>query len=208
MPLDEKLFWLCLGGVIGYLWGRYDRRRKKDLDTIKKELRVVTETLKEDHRRTPFVPRVALALVVLMTALAAFWSQRASNESAEAVQRMEERYAQESIILSCSREFIGKVAIALNERTTFTTEQTVKNVELQKNQARFLTVVLKQPPVSEEGRRNSLQAYFDALTDFVIVASKSTQKAENNAYPKKRELGECIETKEQDGTQSPNPDAQ
>jgi hypothetical protein len=186
MGLGDRLGWLLLGCLIGFVLGYIVRY----LHEIKEELDEVDHVVRKSHNedgfvRNPIVLDVTLLLVVALTVWAAFASQKASNE----VQQSQKTISR---ITFCNEQYLSKTIEALNERTTYSQEQANSNVALQRAQARFLTVVLTDPPVSKVQSKAALGQYFDALTKFVTVNGKADQKIENYPYPTNTELEDCL----------------
>lgn len=201
MDLADRAMMLVIGGLIGFVFGYIVARLrviKDELDEVKEELDEVVETT-HDHPRPeetrgrsergsmkrPTVPGVALLIVVLLTAWAAFTSQRATHETQE---------TQEQVVklAVCNQEFLGKTILALNERTTYSGDATEANVDLQKSQAAFFAVYLGPPPSTAAARREAASDYLKDLTAFISISEKSKLKVENNPYPTNVELAECL----------------
>lgn len=209
MGLDERLFYLILGILIGFVLGYMTRK----LQNIEEKIDEVDMVIQKDLNEEGFIrfPRwsdikhffgkvdikhIALLLVVLFSAVASFQSQVVSNK----IERnsTEDRKTQDRIvrILTCNSSFLGKTIVALNERTTYSTDQADANVKLQKEQLRLLTFALTVPPPSAQDGKKAVDRYFKTLNNYVDLASKTANKQLKNAYPTSEEFTSCVNSKE------------
>lgn len=194
MSLDDRLVYFVLGCILGYVLA--------SIRHIKKELHEVDEIVKKNHpqddppklsrrrdesgfMRHPVARDIAIVLTVLLTAFAAFASQKAANDSKNAQDRLDN-------ITTCNKEYLQKTIVALNERTMYTKEQSDANVELQKAQAQFLSIILHEPPFSDQRQTDAFKAYFVSLNDFLTVSEKTSQKVAENPFPTDEELAACL----------------
>ena len=198
MSLEDRIQWLLLGCLIGLVLGYVARdiRDKISMKRSAEEERAIR--MGERHKRNEsgmmrgtYLANIMLLLVVLLTAVAAFQSQKASNNVERANREI-------TAIGDCTRVYLDRTITALNERTTYSRAQADANVELQRLQSRFLSVLLVQPPAPIEEFNGALQNYFDALNEFVRLAGKTSQKAAENPYPTEDELDRCIEQNQAD----------
>lgn len=196
MGFEERLGWMLLGCGIGFVLGylvRTVRDLKGELDEVDGLVKRKLGDRATDHAeptdaglvRYPLLLDVALVFVLALCVWASFASQKASND-AEEVQKAQ------GVFVSCNTEYLSKTIRALNERTTYATEQARSNIELQRAQAEFVSVLLKDPPVPINARREALERYFDALNNFIAITSKVADKAETNPYPTNEDLRECL----------------
>lgn len=189
MSLDERLKWLIIGCVIGFILGYIVRA----LQGIKEELVEVETILKDEPRkrndhgfmRYPVIADFALLVVVLMTVWAAFASQHATNQ-------VHEQQKAQARITSCTNEYLAKTIEALNERTTYTLDQAQTNVKLQEAQKNYLKFLTHIPPYPEVERAAALRDYVARLSDFVEVSIKNTAKVSANPYPTPTEFSDCV----------------
>ena len=124
-------------------------------------------------------------LLVVLVAFSTIKSQTASNRSAD-VQK------NQAVVATCTSEFLAKTIRALNERTTYATDQAAANIELQRAQAQFVGIVLTDPPLPSDAQRRALQRYYSALNDYIDVNSKVSQKAVQFPYPTNDEYRACL----------------
>lgn len=209
MAFDDRLQFLLLGLAIGTVFGYLirllqdvkDRVQdvkedvmdvKTDVQDVKEELDEVDTIVKriEHHDEGGFVKpsltAIAMLLIVGLTAFAALVSQQASNK-AEAV------VAKNEIISDCNNKILSEALDALNERSTYTVSQTQANVNLQTDFARFMNILLHQPPYDEETRLDAATKYQRSLNNFVEVAHKSTEILLEHQYPTENDLVNCIQ---------------
>lgn len=193
MGLDERLFYLIVGCIIGFIIGWFSR----SIHNIEEKVIEVDQIVKKERdengfMRKPIVSDIAIILVVVMTAFAAFSSQRSSNEVRDNQFAQAKTAADLALTTSCTQAYLGKTIKALNERTTYSTEQAQKNVELQRSQVTLLSIFLKEPEASQAQAEAALKTYFDSLSQFVIVAGKTAEKAQLFPYPTDEEFKTCI----------------
>lgn len=215
MTLDDRLLWLIVGIIIGFLLGYLTKELRdtnEKLDEIKKELDEVDDIVKhfhpeyegrEEHRRTHArdergvldtrVGRnVALAVVVLLTAIAAFRSQAAVN-------RVHDAQDQQRAISVCVATTLADTIKTLNLRTEFTRNQATANVDLQRAQSQLLGVLLHRPPYPDPVQRHAFHKYFHALNDFVHAYGQSENTADKNPYPTVVQFDKCLEQERSKG---------
>lgn len=132
---------------------------------------------------TGVVNGVALALVVIVTAYAAFLSQVASNK----VQDSQDQRDREN---QCTSTIIFNTVKTLNERTQFSTQQAQANVELQKSQLEFITTLVT--PQEQADYQPKLEQYFKALKNYNMIVAKSAGKAESYPYPLPEQYAQCL----------------
>ena len=187
MGLDDRLWYLLLGCLIGFVLG-YITRALRD---IKEELQEVDETvhkLKDESgiTRFPVVANIALALVVMTTVYAAFLSQKASNE-------VEENQLTIEKITKCNQMYLAKTVEALNERTTYSLAQARANVDLQGAQAELLRRILVEPPPTQEVGRDALRDYFEGgVQSYIEVNERALAKYIENPYPTTEDIEACL----------------
>lgn len=144
---------------------------------------MVEEKARESRIR-PTANGVALALVVIITAWAAFITQKGNAQLAS-----EQEIKQDEDL--CTSQVVFTAIRALNERTQFNTTQAAANVALQEAQLNFIRVILN--PKSPEGQgRTALEQYFNALTEFTTLVGRTTDKARAFPYPTPREYTDCL----------------
>ena len=167
MGFDERIGWLLVGMAVGFVAGyivRALREIRDKLDETKEELDEVDEIVKrrlsdEGASRHDVMMVVALVLVLFSV----FASVRAANKTTETQNKL-------VVVSTCSQEFLSRTVKALNERTTYSTAQATKNVELQKAQANFFSFLLDKPPHPENERVDSANNYVETLNEFVHAA--------------------------------------
>lgn len=190
MGWPERLEWLMLGCLIGFILGYIVRTLRE----IKEELDEVDDIVKADHGlpksdrgsiHAPTAAGVMLIVVVLITAWAAFASQKASNE----VQNTQDQLAR---VTGCNKDYLSKVIQVINARTRYSQRQAVSNVQLQKSQARFISLLLHDPPPTDDRARSAFSEYFEDLSTFINTSSNQANVVEQNPYPTTAELDACV----------------
>lgn len=185
MGLDDRISWLLLGAALGFVFGYIVR----GLREIKERLPKVDDEKRKNEEGLSHASWMGLSLliVVLLTATAAFMSQKASND-------VQSTQGQLSRVTRCNQQFLSKTIVALNQRTSFTIKQANSNVKLQKAQAEYLNKILQQPTPPRRELIVSLNTYFSSLKEFVDVSEQSRRQLSQNPYPTKKELSDCLRT--------------
>lgn len=193
MGLDERIGYVLLGVVIGYILGRLQdiRRGEVEIQDKLEEVDMHVNSHNRDDRGSALL-NVVLFAVVTMTAVGAFLSGAAADRSDEAVAKVNSAVEKVDRVTTCNTDFQTATLLALNERTRYSGQQAKSNVKLQKAQAQFLRIVLVVPPVTEERLRTALTAYFMYLQEFVEISEKSKLKRQRYKYPTSEELSACI----------------
>jgi hypothetical protein len=184
-PVVDRIVFLLIGGFIGFVLGYLVR----SVRAIKEEIHVMENKIDKrnvEHgaARTDLLMRIGLLLVVLLTAYSAFSTQRANNAS---------RDTQNALIrvTTCTQQYLDKTITALNERTTYSREQSDAVLELQTSQAHFLSQILDRSKTPDE-RVAALQDYFQALTKYITISMKSSHKVAENPFPTSSEFQTCM----------------
>lgn len=199
MPIDERLSYLLVGCVIGFVLGYFTRlmrdirsgvtEMKEELDEVKDEIEhdVIPRLDKNEggFMRYPWIANIAVLLTVGLTAYAAFVSQRASNDSQSSQDRIE-------TAINCTIKIQGEALNALNERSTYTKATADANIDLQTSQARFFSVLLHKPPYSEARKSQAVKDYYSDLQHFLSLAKKGSVKVTENPFPTEEDLTKCI----------------
>lgn len=197
MSLSERVIWFLIGVAIGFVLGY-----------IVRALRNIERKLDDKGFTTNrFVMNVAMALVLALTVWATVSTQLTNNrvqdtqdkliDTQNSLQDTQDNLqdAQRSIRLvsSCTAIFLSETIVALNERTTYTRDLADANVHLQRSQLKFFSFFLVKPPPTRAQSKAAFEDYLNALTKFVSVSGKSTNKVATNPYPTNQELQDCLE---------------
>jgi len=189
MPLNDRIGWLIVGCVVGFVIGylvRSLREVKEELDEVKHTVDSHEHALDERGSfKLPEFRNVVLLLVVGITVYAAFASQLASNNVRDQQQQVER-------VTACNQEYLDRTITAINERTTYSTAQAEANVELQRAQSAYLGLMLSDPPLSDDRLQAALQDYFQSVGKFIDLAGRTAEKAQTNPYPTTTELTDCL----------------
>lgn len=141
---------------------------------------------------------VALLVVVLLTAFAAFQSQRAANKSNDTSDTVSDQQtalgslqAEMKKNLDCTTGILFNAINALNERTTFSSGQADANIALV--QAQFDLITKGQNPNLTEEEQNALfQTYVDQVEQFLTVAEQVKGQQQQFPYPTVEDLTTCL----------------
>jgi len=190
MSLEDRIVTFALGCALGFVLG-YIVRSLRDIKEELDEVDAIVKNRKRDERgsiRAPKVTELSLLIVVLIVAWSAFASQKASND-------VKDNQASQARVSYCAVKFQLKTNKALNERTTYVGAQANTNVELQRAQQDFLSLLIHKPPYSEGKRYRAAKSYVTTLKRFVSLNEKTKQKVEDYPYPTAEELRRCLERK-------------
>lgn len=200
MELYEKFGYFVLGMVIGYILGRLVRT----VHEIKEELDEVDDIVKKRARdesgfmRFPIVADIALVVVIAVTVWAAVatghtnYTLKETQDDLEVAQsQLKSAQADISELGECNQKFLGVVIRTLNARTISVQERADANAALQKAQAKFIRIILTQPPVTDDEARAALERYSELLNEFVAASEEAKSNSEEFPYPTDEELAKC-----------------
>lgn len=189
MTLNDRLEWLLLGIVIGYVVSRlgemvkYLREIKEKVDDVDK--RVHSKQNEAGFMRRPLVADLCMIIALALTV----WAAVISGRSAAKVQDNQDDTLRTTY---CTQQFLSKTIAGLNQRTKYTQDRADANVELQKAQARFIGILLIQPPKTEEEQKRSLVNYFATLNNFIHASEQAATDVKTNPFPTNRGLAKCL----------------
>ncbi len=213
MGLDDRLAYFILGCVIGVIIG-YIIRSLREIDMKVSEVdEIVKKSHGEDgfvrlpslveikvwfkqHLRKISVSGVALFVVVALSVFASFQSQLNSNAVKDTQDKLKVAQVRIDKITNCNQKFISKTILALNERTTYSTDQTKANIALQKGQLKLLVYLLTIPPPTPEQGDKAFRDYVAKLNHYVELTAATSDKQLNNPYPTPEEFKACVSKKE------------
>lgn len=185
MGLEERIIHIILGAVIGFVLGYMTAK----LHRIEEKVDEVDDIMKQEHGDGGFINKkfsdFMLIGVVLLVAWAAFSSQLQTNDVKD-VQKAQTK------ITVCTQNYLNQTITALNERTTYSRDQSVANVELQRAQAEFITSALQDPPLESKRVEAGLRKYFDKVTAYVTIVGKTSNKQATNPYPTADAFMKCV----------------
>jgi hypothetical protein len=197
MALIDRAIWFTAGWWVGFFIGWLVKRQRDTTSTLK-EIRDTVNSILEDRRneggfvRNRYVLDVFLLVIVCITAYAAFRSEQTSDRLADTQEKLAETQQRLENTTACNRVYLGETIDALNQRTTYTVQQAQANLELQKEQARYLGTVLVLPQPSAAELRTSLQRYFSELGKFTRTNTRTIDEIESNPYPTPTEFSQCL----------------
>jgi hypothetical protein len=193
--LDRSIF-LGVGCVIGFFLGRM----KISLDDTREDVhRLMEDKQGREHDKDEaggvsirsLLSNIVLALVVLLVAFGAIKTNQASNRSDEAVAELRQSKQRGDAENQCVSATLFTMARALNERTTYSTEQANANIALQNAQLNFIQVLLS-PSKTDSDARIALSRYYESLQKFRDLVGKSAAKASVYQYPTPDQFADCL----------------
>jgi hypothetical protein len=190
MDWSERLMWLLLGCMIGFILGYIVRTLRE----IKDEVHEVDEIVKHDREignsergalHGPTAAGVALIIVVGLSVWASFASARTNND-------VQHTQAQLKQVTDCNKDYLSRTIGVINARTRYAQRQAIANVELQKSQARFINLLLHDPPPDQATSLAAFHEYLNDLNTFISTSSDQANTVEQNPYPTTAELDACV----------------
>lgn len=200
MGMDDRVAYLVLGCIIGFILGYFVRSLRDIRQTTHHTDEVVTKIRDESG----FIKKVsasgiALFLVVALSFFASVQSQMNSNaveknqkQQKEILTAFGKNQTQQKRIVTCTQSYLSKVLVAVNERTTYSKDQSLAVITLQKAQAEFITLALQDPPLESSRVEKGLRTYLNSLNAYVEIVSKTANKQAQNAYPTDEALASCL----------------
>jgi len=182
MDLEERVLYFLIGTVIGGLIGYIIRVLQ---DTIGRDDVTFNSDEAEEKKKFKFTS-AALLVVVVLTAYASFSSQKTSNSIQDTQEQLQ-------LIASCNQKYLDQTVTALSERTTYTRSQADANLDLQRAQSIFLTVLVRQPPATPAEEDRATNEYYDTLTEFIEIAGLTAGKVAQNPFPEPAALASCYD---------------
>lgn len=176
MDFDDRLSWLVVGCLIGFVLGYAAKTLRETHQTA--ELSAAMTNKESGFIQFPVVANVCLALAMCITLGAAVSTQNAKN-------RMDR-----SVI--CNQKILDELLIVVNARTNHSVLASESNVELQKSQAKMLRTLLHKPPYSERRQDEATKDHFDNLLKFLDLSEKSAKSADTYSYPTVADLEACL----------------
>jgi hypothetical protein len=190
MGAEERIGWMLLGMAVGFIAGyivRSLRELREDVHVVKEELHEVDGIVKhklgerngdDGFMSNRYVADIGMIVVLVIVLASCVVSWTASNDVHTST--------------SCSRKFLAKTIVALNERTEFAGAQAESNVELQRAQQQFFELLLRKPPETEARRSAAAQEYLKNLNEFIALNTKTADKVAQNPYPTNKQLQDCL----------------
>lgn len=197
MDFNERLGWLILGALVGFVLGyivRSLREIREDVVVIKDEvdeIDVIVKTKRDQSRADDgfmhirFLRDIAVLIALLVTVWAAFASQKSSNE----VKHQQNQIDQ---ITVCTSEYLARTIRVLNLRTDAVQARADANLELQKAQSKFFKLLLEIPPLPAVDRREAADDYVKSLNKFIEISDTTKQAGESDPYPTNAEYQACL----------------
>lgn len=202
MGLDERVFYLLIGFLIGLFVGYVTRSLRDINEKVTEELEIIKHEHDERGRaRIPSISELverttiqglALFFVVALTAYSAIVSQVNSNE-VKAQAEINTRNTQNiGAIALCTSNYLSDLLVVVNARTTYTTELAEANVLLQDAQSVFVGEALIEPALEAQRVTAALRDFQEALDVFQEVSERSIRTQKNNKYPEDADYQECL----------------
>lgn len=190
MTMDERIAWLAVGCVLGYI--------VRTLQEIKREVHEVDEivTKRKPDEEGSISFTLVLNVMILVLFATTIWSalrvEQSVDKSDSAIAANSAQNDRIEEISSCNLEYTAKTIAALNSRTTYTKAQLDANVDVMVTQLEFFQLVLKLPPLPEAVQRKAAEEYVLQMDEFVVLSNKQGRTLELNDYPTNEELADCL----------------
>lgn len=188
MGLNDRLFYLILGILIGLAWDKLDRLVKK-VDEMKEELDEVDEIVKQrnegGYMHSRVIRDVIVGILLVATSFAAISAGIAKEHSDDALDRSETQGY-------CSQQLLGKLLISVNERGEQTKPLSQSNISLQTSFKNLMDVLVHIPPYSEARREKEIQSFRDDQNTYILKAHKQLSDVKKNPLPTIEEYKKCL----------------
>lgn len=185
MSLDERIGWLLLGCLIGFILGLIVPPSIWGCDSKSGTKRGFFN--KVDHP----ISTVVMGILVILTAVASFQSQRATNALKEAQSDLE-------TISNCNKDVLFNALSSLNERSTYNRASADANASMQRAQLDLLTVMVEKPPASMQREQEALNKYWHALNKTIDAQNELNISTSANPYPTEADLTRCLKGESSD----------
>ena len=192
MSAHMKLFWLVIGMAIGGGVG-YLVRERQERTTRGGHL---SHSATKKDRKINF-QSVAMLVVVVLVVLAAFRSQRSANKANDAQKKIATSQDQVTDVASCSQTFLTITIAALNDRTTFSSQQAQAQVDIQVANEAYLQARQEVPPVSDAALSMVRMNYINVVQHYIMVQQQNATTIKNHPYPTVDDFMNCLKDKQQ-----------
>lgn len=205
MALDDRLFYLLLGILIGLAMSKIDNISKK-VDVMKKELDEVDEILKNSSNKGFMHIRVVRDVIVggllLATSYSAIQSGIAKNHSDDAVLQataaaVESKNAAERVqnIGSCNRKILADLIISVNERAANVRGLGATNIEFQQSFRNLFGLLIHVPPFSQADQTKASHQFFKDQNTYIHKAQLQLSDVVKNPLPTIKDYNVCLKMK-------------
>lgn len=194
MDLNDRLVYLLIGVGIGFILG-YITKSLRKIEEELHEVDITTKKIKSEDGfvRFPIFANLALVTVLFIAVWASFSAEKNDRALVATQDQLIEQQNQIERVTACNQMYLEKTVLALNERTTYSSDRIEDNVDLVNAQAVLLRALLKEPPPGNAEIRQALRSYFDpTVLNFIDTSEKSLDTFEANEYPTIKQIDNCL----------------
>lgn len=175
MELNDRLTWLLVGAIIGFILGYITR----SIASANSDYQIGSINLE-------MIERFSLGVVVVVTFWAAWQSQLAVN-------RVHDTQHDQSRVVSCTQHVLETALNALNSRTERLKDPPTANLELQKAESDLLQILFHKPPLDSATQEAAEKQYLTALGNFIRSTEATLINTSLVKYPQADDLVDCID---------------
>lgn len=209
MDLDERVFYLILGLVIGFFIGRITKSLKHIDETVSE----VDEIIKRDHEehshrydedgyfKPPSLTQMTsqitshgliLFFVVGIVAYSAIVSQISSNTVQDQADANSENTRTIGAITNCTAKNLGDTLDAINSRTIYSESVGQASLVQLDAQKKLIVSALEDPPLETNRVTRSLSIYLDSVNELSRLQTKTLGAQQINPYPTVEDFQRCL----------------
>ena len=189
MGVDDRIGFFILGCFLGFVMG-YVVRHLREIRNRLDEVDIVVKPKNEDgFLETRFGTNIVMVMVLLMTAGAAFFSQRASD-------RVEDTQSQVSQTLACHQDVFESFIEFVGKRTELQVAQGKNASETSRKQLGYWNEAFKEP-VNYDVAVRKLKDYLASLEQDVQLSSELANYTVNSEFYKDPGIDKCVENLEE-----------
>lgn len=142
---------------------------------------------------------IAWVLLLSIVAWSVFQTAKTNSQLADAQEAMQRSS-------NCTQQFLGATVLALNERTTYSTQQAEANVALQEAQVEFLSLLSTDRGNDPATFNEALGKYLEAQRTYSEVVALNAGQVRQYPYPTVEEYRTCLSgDAEPSSIKPPNP---
>lgn len=158
------------------------------LNTEPREDIVEGESRTRDERGAANLTSVGMGVALLVVIFSLFSTLQTNSRVADTQDQIVTNADTRGRENVCTATILFATVDALNQRTTYTTDQVTSNIELQNKQLKFLSSLDSGKPLASD----ALDDYIKALSRYIKVTAQDRATAKENPYPTQQGYAVCL----------------